>query len=536
MKDFADLFTKLDQTNKTNPKVAYLQDYFQQATSQDIMWALALFTGKRPKRPVSTPLLRQWCAGEAGIPLWLFEDSYYVVGDLAETISLTLPEKHYSSTYQLTDWIYFIQDLDKQDDETKQQNVLWAWRQLDQQETFVFTKLMTGGYRIGVSQRLMVRALSHVTQLPTTELMHKLMGQWHPAEVSFDDLFYSQDANTDISRPYPFFLAHQIDEAVADFSRPEEWHAEWKWDGIRAQVIYRQGQLYAWSRGEELITDRYPELHVLANSLPDGTVIDGELLPYSYEQNRVLPFNVLQTRIGRKKVTHKLMREAPVALMAYDLLEHEGSDIRNWSLEARRSQLSELVNEANQSVLRLSPVIPFQEWDELEAARQQALDHLAEGLMIKRQSSPYQVGRTKGDWWKWKVDPFTVDAVMIYAQRGHGRRANLYSDYTFAVWNDAGDQLIPFTKAYSGVSDKELREIDRWVKRNTIEQYGPVRAVTPYWVFELAFEGIQRSNRHKSGLALRFPRMYRWRQDLSVKDADNLSYLYELLERYFETA
>ncbi len=531
MKDFARLFTNLDQTNKTNPKVKFLADYFNNANNQDILWALALFTGKRPKRPLKTPLLREWCAKEANIPFWLFEECYYVVGDLAETIALLLSGKYRDSSYRLTDWIHFIQELGKKEEAEKESLVREAWRFLDYQEMFVFTKLMTGGYRVGVSQRLMVRALSHVTDLPTTELAHKIMGQWHPDEVSYEDLFYGNDNNADISRPYPFFLAHQLEGEVSSLGKPEEWHAEWKWDGIRAEIVYRQGQLFIWSRGEELVTDQYPELHTLKNQLTEGTVLDGELLPFS--EGKVLPFNVLQSRLGRKNVSKKLLEQAPIVFMGYDILEFEGADIREWKLEERRKVLKQVIKKADQPVLRLSQEIQFQTWQELEDLREQSRAHAAEGIMLKRRSSPYQVGRTKGDWWKWKVDPFTVDAVMIYAQRGHGRRANLYSDYTFAVWNEDQTSLIPFTKAYSGLSDKELRAVDRWVKQNTRERFGPVRAVEPYWVFELAFEGIQRSNRHKSGIALRFPRIYRWRKDLEIHEADRLEDLYQILDQYF---
>jgi DNA ligase-1 len=531
MKDFARLFYNLDQTNKTNPKVEYLTAYFQEASTKYILWTLAVFMGKRPKRPVKTPLLRQWCADEAEIPLWLFEESYYVVGDLAESIALLLPEKQKESDYTLTDWVHFMQWLVNQREEVKASSIKDAWRCFAYQELFVFTKLITGGYRIGVSQRLMVRALSQVAKLPTTELAHKLMGYWHPDEVSFEELFYSNESQADISRPYPFFLAHQINDKTDEMGSPAEWHAEWKWDGIRSQIVHRKDQLFIWSRGEELVTDQYPELKVLTGQLPDGCVLDGELLPF--QDGKVLPFNVLQRRLGRKNVSKKLLEEAPIVFMAYDIMEFDGADIRDWPISERRKVLKQIIQKVHNQVLRFSPEVPFEDWETLAQYREQALAYSAEGLMLKRLSSTYQVSRAKGDWWKWKVDPFTIDAIMIYAQRGHGRRANLYSDYTFAVWNEDQTSLIPFTKAYSGLSDQELREVDRWVKRNTRERYGPVRAVKPYWVFELAFEGIQRSNRHKSGIALRFPRIHRWRKDLGIDDADHLEHLYDLLNRYF---
>jgi DNA ligase 1 len=316
-----------------------------------------------------------------------------------------------------------------------------------------------------------------------------------------------------------------LEGEVTDLGEPEEWYAERKWDGIRGQIIVRARELFVWSRGEELVTDKYPEYAVMLDLLPDGTVIDGEIMPFKDEMP--LSFNHLQTRIGRKSLSTKLLKEVPVAFIAYDVLEFRGEDIRTKPMHERRAILEDLCS-VKSSVLRLSQLVPYTTWDELAFERSRSRDFLSEGIMLKRKQSIYRDGRRRGDWWKWKIDPFTVDAVMIYAMRGHGRRANLYTDYTFAVWDN--EQLVPFTKAYSGLTDDELREVDRWVKQNTLERFGPVRSVKPLLVFELAFEGIAKSSRHKSGIALRFPRIKRWRKDKNIAEANTLTDLLQLLE------
>ena len=446
-----------------------------------------------------------------------------MVGDLAETITLMLPAGYEASDFTLTYWMDFIKDLEHRDVNDKKDKIVWAWKRLNESERFVFNKLITGGFRIGVSQQLMVKALAKYANVKESTVAHRLMGNWSPDINVFEELVYTTD-ETDISRPYPFYLAYALDGPVEDLGDPVEWVAERKWDGIRGQVIVRSGQMFVWSRGEELVTDKYPEYQAMLNLLPDGTAIDGEILPFKGDQP--MSFNHLQTRIGRKTLSQKLLTEVPVAFVAYDVLEWEGKDIRQWPFLERRRKLEEICNTSSK-VLRLSPRVSFNTWEQLAEERNRSRDFLSEGIMLKRKDSIYRNGRRRGDWWKWKIDPFTVDAVMIYAMRGHGRRANLYTDYTFAVWD--GEQLVPFTKAYSGLTDEEIREVDRWVKTNTVERFGPVRSVRPQLVFEIAFEGIQRSSRHKSGIALRFPRMARWRKDKRPEEANTLSDLNALL-------
>jgi len=522
MKNFARLFTALDQTTKTNDKVLALEEYFKTTNDADRTWAIALLSHRRPKRTVNTTLLGLWASELGGVPQWLFDESYHVVGDLAETITLLLPPPEEGSGESLKFWINFIQSLESLTIPQKKQQIRWAWNRLDGTERFVFNKLITGGFRMGVSQQLMVKAVSHYTGVAASKVAHKLMGQWSPEQHTFETLLLS-DEERDYSKPYPFYLAYALENDVSELGNPLEWFAERKWDGIRGQIIVRNGALFVWSRGEELVTDKYPEYVVVKDFLPDGTVLDGEILPF--KNNQPLSFNHLQTRIGRKTLNSKLLKDVPVAFITYDIIEWQGTDIREWPMAERRKKLEEVVGSS--SVLRLSPLVHFETWEELAAERLKSREMSSEGIMLKRKSSVYRDGRRRGDWWKWKIDPLTVDAVMIYAMNGHGRRANLFTDYTFAVWDN--NQLVPFTKAYSGLTDEEIREVDRWVKQNTIERFGPVRSVKPELVFEIAFEGIAESSRHKSGIALRFPRIYRWRRDKPASEANTLADLKMLL-------
>ena len=529
MKRFAALISDLDQTTKTLRKIAALERYFREAPPEDRIWCLALFSGRRPKRILSTTQLREWAAELSGLPLWLLEDCYAVVGDLAETIALVLPPAKGNIDKSLSEWISALRAIAGADAEEKRKFILEVWDALSGQDRFVLNKLITGGFRVGVSQKLMVRALAGVTHKPEAEIAHRLMGAWNPEETSWEKLIEAEDLGTDLSRPFPFFLAHGVEGEIAELGLPENWCAEWKWDGIRGQVIIRGGTHYVWSRGEELITDRFPEFASLCEALPKGTVLDGEIL--AWQDEAPLPFNLLQTRIGRKTVPKAILSKAPVILYAYDLLEWQGKDIRDRSFNERRRMLESLcANQSKALPLRLSERLSFDTWAVLGDLRDVARSHHAEGLMIKNKQSPYGVGRKKGSWWKWKLDPLTIDAVMIYAQAGHGRRANLYTDFTFAVWQ--GNDLVPFAKAYSGLSDAEFKDITAWVRKNTLQRFGPVRQVTPEHVFEIAFEGIHKSTRHKSGVALRFPRMARWRRDKSPQDANSLEDLKDLLNTY----
>ncbi len=528
MKDFAALFAHIDESTKTTVKIAALADYFGTAPLDDRLWTIALFTGRRPKRTITATRLREWAAEVANLPDWLFAESYSIVGDLAETIALVLPPPTQTTEIPLSHWINYIKYLSTLDDAARKTGILHAWDSLPTTQRFLFTKLLTGGFRIGVSAKLITRALAQSTGQPEPRLAHKLMGNWTPDTATWDSLIVADDPTADLSRPYPFYLAYQLD-SLDDLGQPDDWNAERKWDGIRGQLIIRGGEQHLWSRGEDLMTDRFPELARLRDDLPDGTVIDGEIL--AYKDEKPLSFNALQKRIGRKTVPGKLLVDAPAILMAYDILEHDGQDIRTLPFTDRRKLLKTLTDQSPKGApLRLSASLAFANWDDLRNARAQSRAVGAEGLMLKRRKSPYLAGRKRGDWWKWKIDPLTIDAVLIYAQAGHGRRANLFTDYTFAVRD--GENFVPFTKAYSGLTDAEFREITAWVRKNTLQRFGPVRQVPPAHVFEIAFEGLQPSPRHKSGVALRFPRMLRWRRDKPVHEANTLADLQEMLATF----
>jgi DNA ligase-1 len=526
MKLFANLFTALDETTKTNAKIEALVEYFRAAPPEDAIWTVSFLIGRKPRQIVPTRKLMQWAAEVAAIPDWLFEASYDVVGDLAETITLVLPHAAGASNRPLHVWVeQYLLPLRKKDEATQREEILNAWQQMSHAQRFVWNKLITGGFRVGVSQKSVTRALARYSGNAESVIAHRLMGNWKPHKDYFAQILSTDTQDADISRPYPFYLAYPLDETFDKLGDVQQWQAEWKWDGIRAQLIKREGRVFIWSRGEELVTDKYPEIDAAAALLPNGTVIDGEILPWKDKQ--VLHFAELQRRIGRKTVGKKLLQEVPVVLMAYDLLEYEGRDIRAKELVWRDAKLAELLSQISDDRIIYSPKVAGQNWDELAASKDQARERGVEGLMLKKKSSPYRVGRRRGDWWKWKVDPLTIDAVLIYAQRGHGRRSGLYTDYTFAVWDNG--RLVPFAKAYSGLTDEEIRGVDRFVRQNTIERYGPVRSVKPELVFEIAFEDIRLSTRHKSGVAVRFPRMARWRTDKNVRDADSLDTIKALI-------
>jgi DNA ligase-1 len=529
MKAFAELIVQLGASTKTNEKLEALEYYFKVAADADKVWVIALFSGRRPKRVISSSFLQLWCMEIANLPAWLFEECYHTVGDLAETIALLLPApEEQRANASLSVIIQKLIDIEKSDEATKKEFITGTWVQLNKDERFVFNKLLTGNFRIGVSQKTIVNALAKTVNLEPSVIAHRISGNWNPSTTIFDELLGEQSQAIDFSKPYPFFLAYALPDDVSLLGNENEWQAEWKWDGIRGQLIKRNEELFVWSRGEELMTEKFPEYNTLTELLPDGLVLDGEIIPSV--DNKPLPFALLQTRIGRKNITKKNLQEAPIAFFAYDLLEYEGKDFREQSLEARRNLLEKIVGEINHPVMILSPVIDFNSWEQLSHIRNSSRDMGAEGIMLKRKSSAYQVGRKVGDWWKWKIDPLVIDAVMIYAQKGHGRRSNLYTDYTFAVKD--GDKLMSFAKAYSGLTDKEFNEVDAFVKRNSIEKFGPVRTVKPELVFEIAFEGIAASNRHKSGVALRFPRINRWRKDKRADEINTLNDLKKMLEVY----
>ncbi|UZA67942.1 ATP-dependent DNA ligase [Pseudomonas viridiflava] len=566
MKAFAELYTRLDATTSSNAKLAAMREYFEQAEPQDAAWAVYFLSGGRPRQLVPTRILREQAMTLGNLPEWLFEESYQAVGDLAETLSLLLPQAEHSNDEGLALWMEEkLLPLRGLPPEELAERLPAFWSQLDRSSLMVCIKLITGSFRVGVSKLLVTRALAALADIDSKRVAQRLVGytdlSHRPSAEGYLKLIAAESDDEHAQRggqPYPFFLAHSLQQPADQFEEllgpAEHWQVEWKWDGIRAQLVKRDGRLWIWSRGEELVTDRFPELHSLVQCLPDGTVIDGEIVVWKAPQAApdreaefaldsdasqaspsVQPFALLQQRIGRKTLGKKILADVPVVILAYDLLEWEGHDWRSRPQHERRAQLEILIGEARSDVLLPSPVLTGKDWLDLADQREASRSLGVEGMMLKARDSLYGVGRTKdmGVWWKWKVDPFSVDAVLIYAQRGHGRRASLYSDYTFAVWDGPPESsertLVPFAKAYSGLTDEEMRKVDAIVRKTTVEKFGPVSSVTPTLVFELGFEGIALSKRHKSGIAVRFPRMLRWRQDKPVAEADSLATLQDLL-------
>ena len=525
MKDFATLINALDSTNKTSLKQEAIAHFLQVASSQDKLWFLALFTGKKPKRNVNSSFMKIWAMEVAQIPEWLFVESYSSVGDLGETISLLLPPPQEKIELSLSEWMQKIIDLKDKTEEEKKEFVLKAWKSLDYIERFIFNKLLGGSFRIGVSSKTLINTLAKFYDLDASVVTHSIMGHWNPQEVDFDGLIKGDYTDTHLSKPYPFCLAYALEKDLEDLGDANNWLVEYKWDGIRGQFIKRNHEVFIWSRGEELVTDQFPEIKEELLKWSGNFVIDGEIL--AFKDDKVLNFNELQKRLNRKNLSKKMLEEIPIVVFTYDLLEWEKQDFRTKPMKERRLKLEELLENNPSEKIIISEKINFQDWQQLPKIRENARDINSEGLMLKNLHSPYHTGRKKGDWWKWKIDPLTIDAVLIYAQKGSGRRSGFYTDYTFAVKKD--DKLVTIAKAYSGLTDAEIQEVSKFISRNVVEKFGPVRTVKPELVFEIAFEGIGFSSRHKSGVALRFPRILRWRKDKKATDIDDIEDIKKLI-------
>ncbi|MEM1185938.1 MAG: ATP-dependent DNA ligase [Planctomycetota bacterium] len=545
MKRFAQLYDELDRTTSTDAKLRALRSYFEEAPLGDAAWGLSFLAGQKIKRLVQSGTLREWARAKADLSPWLFDECYATVGDLAETVTLLTASSQSGGEAEelgLKDWVEGrLLTLRGLAPELQTAN-LDAWTEgLTQTELFMVIKTLTGGMRIGVSRTLVERAIAAMVGVDQAVIARRLMGEWSPTEAFMHRVFSQDPADAERSQPYPFFLASPIlpHESVenepayveGELGDPSRWFAEWKWDGIRGQLIKREGEVFLWSRKDDNLTERFPDLTDPAARLEDGVVLDGEILCWDFDAWLPLDFGTLQTRIGRKALGPKILSDAPAVFLAYDLLERDGDDLREQSYEHRREQLRQVVDALVSKRVFIDESFPVESWRGLEALRQTSRERRVEGVMLKRAGSVYQAGRRRGDWWKWKIEPLTIDAVLTYAQPGHGRRANLMTDYTFGVWD--GDEpgqgeLVTVTKAYSGLTDAEFAEMDRWIRKNTIERFGPVRRVEPVHVFELAFEGVRASSRHKSGVAFRFPRMKRWRKDKKVEDADTLVLVREM--------
>lgn len=570
MNRFVQLYQALDEAAGTRDRELALQQYFSSVGAAEASWAVYVLGGGKvntgKNRIANTTELREWASELTQWPAWLVDDSYRQVGDLAETLALLVaawqkrgagragvPEAQEPPIPQpvlppagqapmefafrvpdndsrLDEWTQlFLLPLVPLDATSRKLAIQAAWQQLDTPSRFVFNKLLTGSLRAGVSRRTLQNSLAPLAGISPADMAHRMVGEWQPSAQAFEALMNAGTNAQLRDKPYPFYLASPLAQEPAELGDPRDWLVEWKWDGIRVQLVRRKGHApYLWSRGEERLDGRFPELEEAASRLPPDLVLDGELLAWDHELQRPRGFVALQSRIQKRKPSARLLQTVPARILFYDLLELDGQDLREKPLRERRAQLARLLEQARSPALGLSPRVDFDNWEELSALREKAPQLQAEGLMLKSLSSPYRQGRRRGDWWKWKVDAFTIDAVLIYAQSGSGRRSTLHTDYTFAVWKE--DTLVPVAKAYSGLTDAEILRLDKWIRSHTLERFGPVRSVTPALVFEIAFEGVNRSTRHKSGVAVRFPRILRWREDKTARDADHLSALLELCD------
>ena len=524
MHRFAALYRDLDRSTATSDKRAALIVYFRDAPPEDAVWALWLLSGGKVAKIANTTELRDWIVEESGQPAWLVDECHAHVGDLGETLALLLDDPVTVDDTPLSAWIeQRLLPVAGTEPLRRRETVVTGWRTLDFDQRLLFNKLLTGALRVGVSQRLVQQALAELSGVDIARIAQRMLGAWSPSTAFLRDLLSPDELPTDRAQPYPFFLASPLEADPATLGDMGDWLLEWKWDGIRLQLIRRAGEIALWSRGEERLDGRFPEIETAAAMLPRSAVLDGELLGWREEHDAPLPFAALQTRIQRRKPGPKTLADTPARVLAYDLLELDGEDLRERPLAERRRLLEALLAAHDDPRIVVSPRVIAANWMEADALRLDARARQVEGLMLKRLASPYQVGRRRGDWWKWKIDPLTVDAVLVYAQAGHGRRSTLYTDYTFALWD--GDALVPVAKAYSGLDDKEILALDQWIRANTVQRFGPVRSVRAHHVFELGFEAVNRSSRHKSGLAVRFPRILRWRHDKPAAEADRIDTL-----------
>jgi DNA ligase-1 len=524
MQRFAGLYRELDASTATSDKRAALVAYFRDAPPEDAAWALWLLSGGKLAKIANTTELRAWIVEESGQPDWLVDECHAHVGDLAETLALLLEDPPAANDAPLSTWVeQRLLPVAGTEPARRREAVVAGWRTLDFDQRLLFNKLLTGALRVGVSQRLVQQALAELSGVDIARIAQRMLGAWSPSPAFLRDLLSADELPGDRAQPYPFFLASPLEADPATLGAIDDWLLEWKWDGIRLQLIRRAGEIALWSRGEERLDGRFPEIEAAAASLPRSAVLDGELLGWREGHAAPLPFTALQTRIQRRRPGPKTLADTPARMLAYDLLELDGDDLRARPLGERRALLEDLLAAHADPRIVVSPRVAVSSWADADALRLDARAREVEGLMLKRLASPYQVGRRRGDWWKWKIDPLTVDAVLVYAQAGHGRRSTLYTDYTFALWD--GDTLVPVAKAYSGLDDKEILALDQWIRGNTVQRFGPVRSVRAHHVFELGFEAVNRSTRHKSGLAVRFPRILRWRHDKPAAEADRIDTL-----------
>jgi len=512
MRLFGQLLQACLQEPKTLQKISLLSDYFNEESPENMPMALHFLMGENMGRFCSGRQLREWAAQLLGLPDWLVDESYEALGDNSETISLLFPNKPSSLAHDLKAVCERIQQLKSEPIDVKKDWIIDVWSKSSRDDIYTFNKLLGGGIRIGASKKNVLKALSRTVHLDVDILEQRLLGTWEPTKIAYDALVNPDDIAGKGTCPYPFFLASPIQDVDATLMPFSDWQIEPKWDGIRAQLVHRQEGTQLWSRGNDLISDQFPDILDSASELPYG-VYDGEVLAWGADGPQ--PFADLQKRLNRKKVTRQLLASIPCIMMLYDCLEFEGVDVREQALHERCKKIRDL-----RPPFYTSNPLTLNGVSALNDYVKNARNNRVEGVIIKRLSSAYKSGRVRGDWWKLKVDPLLLDVVIMYAQKGKGIRSGLFTDYTFGVWDN--NQLVPIGKAYSGLTNDEIKQVHQILNNHLTDRFGPVRGVSPCVVLEVAFDSIQESPRHKSGLALRFPRINRLRLDKPVEEANSL--------------
>ena len=523
MRSFTKLFDDIGRSDQEADKIKLIIDYYTKADEKDKIWVMYIMLGGKIKNKLKAKRLKEWACEYAGIPDWLFEESYRFTGDLVETISLILPEKETESERTFSEWMEFIEKVNRADEDKRKEKIIEAWKSLDHSEKYVFNKLITGSLRSGVNDKVIIKALSELLNIEINAISRRIKSEWNPDKISFKELFSGDDPNDVISKPYPFFTEEVMVTEPEQLGAAVEWLAEWKFTGIRVQIIYRQGVIFIWTKDEDLVTDKFPEFENLKNILPEGIVLDGVLLCYG--NGKPLPLSYLKTRTGRKNINRKTMTEFPVVFIVYDILEHEGNDIRNKSLSDREEIISNfkfLIT--NNDLIKFSQEIKFENWEELRKIRERSGELMAEGILLKRKVTEH-LNDSKKKFLIWKPEPIYIDAVLMYAMKGE--RTDLFTEYTFGVWDER--KLVSIAKANSGLTEDEIKEVSEFIKNNTIEKFGPVRTVKPELVFEIAFESISESKRHKSGVVLHFPRIKNWKGGKNIEEVGNIKNLKEML-------
>lgn len=523
MKFYAELYKALKRNNRESDILELLIDYFSKVCERDKIWTLYILSEGKVKKKFRSQLLKECACEYTGIPDWLFEESYRFTGDLIETLSLILPEKETDSHRTLSGWMDFVNTINLTDESEMKEKIIKAWKDLDHSEKYVFNKLITGSLRSGLKDKVLIKALSEFFNIEPNIIARRLKSEWHPDKISFKELFSGDDPNDVISKPYAFFTEEVMETESEELGLPGDWLAEWKFTGIRVQIIFRQGDIFIWTEDEDLITDKFPEFENLKNILPEGTVFEGVLLCYG--NGKPLPLTYLKTRTGRKNINRKTMIEFPVVFIAYDILEYNGNDIRHKVLAERKEIISNIKSQiSNSELLKFSQEINFKDWEELRKMRAKSGDFKAKGILLKKKIS-VRLPECKDKFLIWKPEPLSIDTVLIYAMKGE--RTDLFTEYTFGIWDEG--KLVSIAKVNSGLTEVEIREVSEFVKNNTLEKFGPVRTVKPELVFEIAFESISESKRHKSGLVLHLPGITRWKKDKKIEEVFILENLKKLI-------